>query len=314
MKSRLARFAPTTRPDACSAPACRTATGSRSWPIATLVKQVSGIVDDDGRADARSKIGATMSGCEDGALAERVAAVIGVADAEAGLQETFWAIRRFLEWTGGRPLVVIFDDLQWAEPTFLDLVEYLAGWSRGVAMMLLCLTRPDLMDLRPTWGSGVANTVFLPLDPLNQHESERLVSELLGGTRLEERAFARIAESAGGNPLFLEEMLRMLEDDGLLRRENDRWIMDADPGGVRVPVDPGPDRRAPRPTVRRRAPRDPLGIGGREGLLVGRGRGARAVIAVRARRQRVADTRPQGSDPAGGVHARGRGRVPLRTS
>jgi class 3 adenylate cyclase/predicted ATPase len=239
-KSRLAReFVATSKPDAfvLRARCLPYGDGITFWPVADLVKQVSGVVDEDGRDDVRSKIDAAMAGCTDAALvAERVSDVTGVADATAGLQETFWAIRRFLEWVGrDRPLVVILDDLQWAEPTFLDLVEYLGGWSRDVAMMLLCLARSDLLDDRPTWASGVPNASVLPLGPLDDRESERLVSELLGGPHLDERAFDRIAESAGGNPLFLEEMLRMLDDDGLLRREQGHWVATTDLGEVRIP-------------------------------------------------------------------------------
>ena len=211
--------------------------GITFWPVADLVKQVSGIADDDPRREARTKIEASMAGCGDGGLiAERVAGVTGFADSTTGLQETFWAIRRYLEWIGrDRLLLVIVDDLQWAEPTFLDLVEYLAGWSRDVSMLLLCIARPDLMDLRPRWGSGIANVTVLPLGPLDDRESKLLVSELLDGGSLDDEAFARIAEPAGGNPLFLEEMLRMLEDDGLLRREGGRWMATADLGDVGVP-------------------------------------------------------------------------------
>ena len=211
--------------------------GITFWPVADLVKQASGVGDDESRAQARARIEAALAGCEEGPLvAERVAAVTGFVDSTAGLQDTFWAIRRFLEWTGrDRPLVVVIDDLQWAEPTLLDLVEYLAGWSRDVALLLVCLARPDLTDIRPTWGTGVANASVLPLGPLDERDSELLVSELLGGERLDERVWSRIAESAGGNPLFLEEMLRMLEDDDLLRREGGRWVASEDLGDVRVP-------------------------------------------------------------------------------
>jgi class 3 adenylate cyclase/tetratricopeptide (TPR) repeat protein len=238
-KSRLAReFTPSTEPDSIllRGRCLPYGDGITFWPIAALVRQVSHIVETDTRSDARSKIEAAMSGCEDGAfVAERVAGVTGFANAAAGLQETFWAIRRFLEWTGrDRPLLVVLDELQWAEPTLLDLVEYIAGWSRDVPMLLLCLARPDLLDVRPTWGSGVVNGSILTLDALDERDSERLVSQLLGGTHLDERAFARIAESAGGNPLFLEEMLRMLDDDGLLRRRGDRWLA-PDLGDLRVP-------------------------------------------------------------------------------
>ncbi len=211
--------------------------GITFWPVADIVKQVGGITDADGRNDARSKIEAAMADGPEGALvAERVAGVTGFGSTVAGLQETFWAIRRFLEWAGrDRPLLVVVDDLQWAEPTLLDLVEYLAGWSHDVAMTLLCLARPDLMDLRPTWASGIAAASVLSLEPLDPGESHRLVSELLGGTSLDDESFARIAEPAAGNPLFLEEMLRMLDDDGLLLRRGDRWVAASDLGEVRVP-------------------------------------------------------------------------------
>jgi tetratricopeptide (TPR) repeat protein len=238
-KSRLAReFTPSTEPGSIllRGRCLPYGDGITFWPIAALVRQVSHIVETDTRSDARRKIDAAMSGCPDGALiSERVAGVTGFADPAAGLQETFWAIRRFLEWTGrDGPLVIVLDDLQWAEPTLLDLVEYIAGWSRDVPMLLLCLARPDLLDVRPTWGSGVAKPTILNLDPLDERESERLVSQLLGGTHLDDRAFARIADSAGGNPLFLEEILRMLEDDGLLQREGDSWLA-PDLGDLRIP-------------------------------------------------------------------------------
>ena len=239
-KSRLAKeFLPSTEPAALIARArCLPyGDGITFWPVAELVKQLSGIRDDEGRDEAVERIDRSLAGCEDAALVgERVAAVTGFTTSAAGLQETFWAIRRFLEWSGrDRPLVLILDDLQWAEPTFLDLIEYLAGWSRSAAMVLLCLGRPDLMDLRPTWGSGVANATVLPLGPLGEFESALLVSALLGGASLDDRMFARIAESAGGNPLFLEEMLRMLEDDGLVRRDGTGLVADAELDLVRVP-------------------------------------------------------------------------------
>ena len=211
--------------------------GITFWPVADVVRQASGITDADGRDDARSKIEASMSGAPEGALvAERVAGITGVGSSVAGLQETFWAIRRFLEWTGrDRPLLVILDDLQWAEPTMLDLVEYLADRSRDVPTMLLGLARPDLMDMRPVWASHVASASVLSLDPLDANESHRFVSELLGGANLDDEAFALIAEPAAGNPLFLEEMLRMLDDDGLLLQEGDRRVTTLDLGELRVP-------------------------------------------------------------------------------
>ncbi len=209
--------------------------GITFWPVAELVKRACGITDDDSRAHARAKLEGAVRGSEEAPLiVERISPVVGAAESSVGLQETFWAVRRFLEWLGrDRPLVLILDDLQWAEPAYLDLVEYLVGWSRGLALLVLCLARPDLMDLRPTWG---ASSVSPPLAPLGDEDSQRLLEGLLGGAQFAGDVARRIAESGGGNPLFLEEMLRMLEDDGLLRRQDDRWVVAGDLSGVSVPA------------------------------------------------------------------------------
>jgi class 3 adenylate cyclase/tetratricopeptide (TPR) repeat protein len=212
--------------------------GITFWPVAEIVKAACGIADDDPRAEARSKIDAAVAGAEDASLiAERLAALMGVNGGTSGLQETFWAVRRFLEWLGRRgPVVVVLDDLQWAEPTLLDLVEYLAGWTGETPLLLVCLARPDLMDLRPGWGRSTPGANWLSLSPLDDEESRRLIGSLLGGTAVDDRVTTRIAESAGGNPLFVEETLRMLEDDGLLRRENGHWVATGDLSRVTVPA------------------------------------------------------------------------------
>jgi predicted ATPase/class 3 adenylate cyclase len=208
------------------------------WPVAELVKQACGIADDDPRTVARAKIDAAVAGAEDAPLiAERVANLMGVATAAGDLQETFWAVRRFLEWLGrSRPLVVILDDLQWAEPTLLDLVEYLAGRTRDTSLFLLCLARPDLLDARAEWGGGMGASSRIALSPLDEGESGRLIDELLTGGRIDRRVRLRIAEAAGGNPLFVEEMLRMLEDDGFLRRDDGHWVATRELSSVRVPA------------------------------------------------------------------------------
>jgi predicted ATPase/class 3 adenylate cyclase len=211
--------------------------GITFWPVAEMVREACGIGGDDLREEARSKIASALGEGEDVELvAEGVAAVSGFAPTSAGMQETFWAIRRFLEiLQRDRPLVVLFDDIHWAEPTFLDLVEYLAGWCQG-RILLLCLARPELLEARPSWGGLEAGVATLHLAPFTQDESRRLIVNLLGASPLDPRDSGRIVDAAEGNPLFVEEMLRMLEDDGMLVRSDDRWRVVGDLAQVAVPA------------------------------------------------------------------------------
>jgi len=212
--------------------------GITFWPVAELVKDACGIGGDDSRETAREKIAKTLAGADDAELiADGVAAVSGFAQTSAGMQETFWAIRRFLEvLQRDRPLLVLFDDIQWAEPTFLDLIEYLAGWCRDARISLLCMARPELLELRPGWIGVEPTAGTLTLSPLAPDETERLIANLLGASPLDPLDSARIVDAAEGNPLFVEEMLRMLEDDGLLSKDGELWKVVGDLSQVAVPA------------------------------------------------------------------------------
>ena len=212
--------------------------GITFWPVAELVKDACGITTEDSREVARAKIQRAVIGSDqEGLIAERVAAIVGFAESPGGMQETFWAIRRFLECLQAeRPLVVLFDDIQWAEPTFLDFVEYLAGWSRDARILAMCLARPDLLDMRPSWTGALAAARTLELLPLSEDESGELIANLLGASPLDAADAARIVEAAEGNPLFVEEMLRMLEDDGWLARQDDGWRVVGDLSHMAVPA------------------------------------------------------------------------------
>jgi class 3 adenylate cyclase/tetratricopeptide (TPR) repeat protein len=130
---------------------------------------------------------------------------------EPGSQELFWAVRRLCETLAReQPLVICFEDVHWAEPTFLDLIEYLAGWTRDAPVLLLCIARPEFLDERPAWLSGQENAASLTLSPLSATESKRLVSAL--GVAGEPAK--RIAEAAEGNPLYAEQMAAMVAEGG----------------------------------------------------------------------------------------------------
>ena len=212
--------------------------GITFWPVAELVKDACGIGGGDAREVAKEKMRHTLGGADDAdAIADGLAAVAGFGTTSATMRETFWAVRRFLEVLAReRPLVVVLDDLHWAEPAFLDLVEYLAGWCRDAPIVLLCLSRPEVLDLRPGWASRETGADMIVLAPLTQPESEELIADLLGSSPLDAADSARIVDAAEGNPLFVEEMLRMLEDDGLLRRRDDGWRVEGDLSRVAVPA------------------------------------------------------------------------------
>jgi class 3 adenylate cyclase/tetratricopeptide (TPR) repeat protein len=131
-------------------------------------------------------------------------------------EETRLAFRRLLETRAGeRPQVVLLDDLQWAEATFLDLVEHVADLSRGVPIFMLCVARNELLDIRPGWGGGKLNATSVLLEPLAEDERATLIANLPGGSELDEAVRRRIAEASGGNPLFVEEMLAMVREQGV---------------------------------------------------------------------------------------------------
>ncbi len=126
--------------------------------------------------------------------------------------ETQLAFRRLLEERAGeRPQVVVIDDLQWAEPVFVDLVEHVADLSRDVPIFLVCVARTELLDVRPDWGGGKVNATSLLLEPLEAAECAELMDRL-GAAPLPAGLRDRIAAASAGNPLFVEEMLAMVRD------------------------------------------------------------------------------------------------------
>jgi class 3 adenylate cyclase/tetratricopeptide (TPR) repeat protein len=128
-------------------------------------------------------------------------------------QELFWEVRRLLESLAAeRPVILHIDDLQWAEPTLLDLLDHIADLSRGAPILLLCTARPELLEDRPAWGGGKLNATTVLLEPLGTAESELLLQRIGGG--LDPAVRARVIAAAEGNPLFLEEMVGLARDQG----------------------------------------------------------------------------------------------------
>jgi len=130
-------------------------------------------------------------------------------------EEIPWAFRKLLEAAAASsPVVVVFDDIHWAEPTFLDLIEHVADLSREAPLLLLCLARPELLDRRPGWGGGKLNATTVLLEPLSASQTDELLERLLGAATLEPDLRERIRDAAEGNPLFVEEMVALVEASG----------------------------------------------------------------------------------------------------
>jgi len=190
--------------------------GITFWPLHEALTEAAGLVDGNSAESSRVRLAGLLSGEQDG--------------------ELFPAVRMFFEELARRqPLVLVFDDIHWAEPTFLDLVDHLADVSRGVPLLIVCVARPELLERRPAWGGGKLNAVSMLLEPLSGHECVQLIEAVIGEPGLASEVADRIAGASEGIPLFVEEMLSMLIDDGLLVRGSSEWNAVADLASVPVP-------------------------------------------------------------------------------
>ena len=194
--------------------------GITFWPLMGAVRQAAGIVEDDDVAAARRRLSELVHGRED--VEARIASAIGLSEESFPVQDIFWAARElFRSLARERPLLVVFEDVHWAEPTFLDLVEHvLAGVEAPV--LLVCDSRPELLDARGHWRDLPDSTV-IELHPLTAAESARVIENMLGFDGIDERVRRHVIDAAEGNPLFVEQLVSMLIDDGLVEHRDGQW-------------------------------------------------------------------------------------------
>ena len=212
--------------------------GITYWPLAEIVREITRAEGRDPGEQSASAIAARLAGEEKAELiVERLGNALGLGGAGgATSEETFWAVRRLFEALArAGPLVVVVDDLHWAESTFLDLIEHVAKFSRDFPILLVCIARPELLDTRPGWGGDKLKATSIFLEPLSEAECRELISNLLDRAPLPPAAESRIAGAAEGNPLFAEEFVAMLVDDALLTREGDHWVASSDLSELPVP-------------------------------------------------------------------------------
>ncbi len=208
--------------------------GLAYWALGEIVRGTFEIVDTDDTGAAWRKLSGgveeLVAGSETEEPAERLAAALGrplgierpgepsaaeVEDPQQMRERLFSAVRTVVEAGGARqPLVFAVEDIHWADEGMLDLIEHLARWSRG-PVLILCMARDELLDRRPGWGGGRLNATTISLDPLPREQARELVTTLLASSTGEGAELAeQVAARSGGNPLFAEEMVNRIVEEG----------------------------------------------------------------------------------------------------
>ncbi len=197
--------------------------------LAEMARSEAGILTSDSNQEAAAKLRTAVEALPGQADARWLEAhlrpLVGL-EGEPGEQrdDSFTAWRRFFEAVAERrPLVLVFEDLHWADPGVLDFIDYLVDWASSVPLLVLCTARPELLERRPGWGGGKRNAITISLSPLSDEDTGELVGALLGRGRLPASVARPLLARAGGNPLYAEEYVRMLVERGFLLRENGSW-------------------------------------------------------------------------------------------
>jgi predicted ATPase/DNA-binding SARP family transcriptional activator/class 3 adenylate cyclase len=257
--------------------------GITFWPVAEALRQAVGTTAGNPE-EVRAAVEALLGGERDTELiAEQVAGFLGADEVAAAPQELAWAVRRLLKAIARRrPVVLVLDDLHWAKPALLGLIEHVATFARDAAIVLCCIARPELIDAHPSWGGGRLNATSILLEPLGGDNCAELIDNLLGKVDLAPAAFRRLCEAAEGNPLFVEELIGMLIDDGTLARTGSCWTATRDLTTIPVP-----------PTVSALIAARLDQLGPEERAIIGRG----SVIGKLFYRDAVAELSPELARP-----------------
>jgi len=212
--------------------------GVTYWALSEMAKAQAGILETDSAEIAAEKlahaVGTVVAEPADAEwIARHLQPLVGLAgDEELAADhrsEAFAAWRRFFEALAERsPLVLVFEDLQWADDGLLDFVDYLVEWASGVPLLVVATARPELLERRPAWGGGKANAASVLLPALTEDETARLVAALLEQAVLPAETQIVLLTRSGGNPLYAQEFVRMLIDRGYLRREGASWKLETD--------------------------------------------------------------------------------------
>ena len=192
--------------------------GVSYWALAEMVKAQAGILETDDDADVDGKLERTVKQLvEEDAdwVLSHVRVLVGQGERAGAQEEAFAAWRRFFEALAEQhPLVLVFEDIQWADEGLLDFVEHLADWVTDVPILILCTARRELLERRPGWGGGKVNAATVALAPLSDEQTAELIGALSDRPLLEAGAQSALLDRAGGNPLYAEQYVRMLAERG----------------------------------------------------------------------------------------------------
>jgi class 3 adenylate cyclase/tetratricopeptide (TPR) repeat protein len=194
--------------------------GVTFWALGEMVKAQAGILEGETEDEAARKL---REAVDDPWIESHLRPLVGLAaDAQGGSdrrEEAFTAWRRFFESLADeRPLVLVFEDLHWADDNLLDFVDHLVDWASAVPLLVVCTARPELLSRRPGWGGGKPNALTISLSPLTNADTARLLAELLDRSVLPAETQSELLDRAGGNPLYAEEYARILRERGQIER------------------------------------------------------------------------------------------------
>jgi class 3 adenylate cyclase/tetratricopeptide (TPR) repeat protein len=190
--------------------------GITYWPLGEVVRAAAGIRSDDSPAQAEDRLLELAPADDRARIAGILAAAIGLSQAAvAAPVEVAWAVRRLFEaLSAERPLVLVFEDVHWAEDSMLTVVSQLCERARDTSILVVCTARPEARELIGSWSARAVNATSFLLSPLSEDECDRMISLLPAGQDLDEAKRRRIVTASEGNPLFCEQMVAMLDFDG----------------------------------------------------------------------------------------------------
>jgi class 3 adenylate cyclase/tetratricopeptide (TPR) repeat protein len=195
------------------------------WPLRQILRAAAAATPTTTDDEVRDRLLSLLGDEADAAaVAERLGVLAGRTGSAPTKDETAWAVRRLLEAMGrATPVVVVVDDVHWADPALVDVLDHVADWVRDSAVLLVCVSRPELLDLHPTWAGGRMNASSLLLSPLGTDETAELLGALAGDATMADDVAEAMLRASAGVPLYAEHLFAMLVEERRVERQAGQW-------------------------------------------------------------------------------------------